>query len=87
MEIVEHQLNYKKKIEGDHDDITKESLEEQTFGALKDSQEETVNWVARIETNGDLFVTIIRALGEFPRRTPKSTDWIEIVNFKVDSFF
>eukprot|EP01080_Neovahlkampfia_damariscottae_P007468 gene7468-11792_t len=78
VEIIESQLNYTKGIEGDHDDITKESLEEQTFGALKESQEETINWVARIEKNGDLHISTIRALGEFPRRTPKSEDWIEM---------
>ena len=71
-------MNYKRGIEGDHDDITKESLEEQTFGALKESQEETINWIARIEKNGNLQIITIRALGEFPRRTPKSEDWIEI---------
>ena len=71
-------MNYKRGIEGDHDDITKESLEEQTFGALKESQEETINWIARIEKNGNLQIITIRALGEFPRRTPKSDDWIEI---------
>lgn len=82
---------FQKPYEAGHNDMDYDSDEDENLAEIGESPDtglvESNTWLATVQRDGTLIIDIVQGLADMPRRTPKSSTWIMMVQIGIQFNF